>query len=414
MTDNLAALFFISGLIASLCKERLRDRVIWWIGIGVGFIGGGTAFLIKAYQPKQMNIALIRFSRLMVVTVAAVFLVTLIWGLIHFILNRKTQKTWTTTVYVLLSSTGLMAGLIYILPQVLQYTTEFVYFGEESISTMALLRATGFLLGLLLVLMLALGVYKVNLALSAKGSRIFMLASLLIFAVDYFTRAVAALQRLRAIPLSDIVFQIMIFGDNYYKDFIYGLLAIGLVAAIGAIIRNRKAKGKFKNNALKRKQKAKLRNRRRWGYGLVTTSALVVFILSVVYYYETKEVELTPPQPYQVEDTKIIIDLKDIDDGHLHRFSYKTPNGYDVRFIAVKKPQGQAYGLGLDACEICGIAGYFERGDEVVCKRCDVVMNKATIGFKGGCNPIPFPYVIKDAKVVIDKKDLEREEKRFK
>ena len=51
-----------------------------------------------------------------------------------------------------------------------------------------------------------------------------------------------------------------------------------------------------------------------------------------------------------------------------------------MRFLVVKKPAGNAYGLGLDACEICGIAGYYERGDEdVVCRRCDVVYlyNKA-------------------------------------
>ena len=60
-----------------------------------------------------------------------------------------------------------------------------------------------------------------------------------------------------------------------------------------------------------------------------------------------------------------------------------------VRFIVVKKPKGGSYGIGLDACDICGLAGYYERNDEVVCKRCDVVMNKSTIGFKGGCNPVP-------------------------
>lgn len=40
------------------------------------------------------------------------------------------------------------------------------------------------------------------------------------------------------------------------------------------------------------------------------------------------------------------------------------------------------------------LVGYYERNDDVVCKRCDVVMNKSTIGFKGGCNPVPFEYEI--------------------
>ena len=58
---------------------------------------------------------------------------------------------------------------------------------------------------------------------------------------------------------------------------------------------------------------------------------------------------------------------------------------------------------------------YYERGEEeVVCRRCDVVMNKNTIGFHGGCNPIPFPYEIRESKIFIDVRDLERHEKRFK
>ena len=86
-----------------------------------------------------------------------------------------------------------------------------------------------------------------------------------------------------------------------------------------------------------------------------------------------------------------------------------------MRFLVVKKPIGTAYGLGLDACEICGIAGYYERGEEeIVCRRCDVVMNKNTIGVHGGCNPIPFPYEIRESNIFINVKDLEANEKRFR
>ena len=109
----------------------------------------------------------------------------------------------------------------------------------------------------------------------------------------------------------------------------------------------------------------------------------------------------------------IVIPLTDVEDGHLHRFSYIATGGNNVRFIIVKKPKGGSYGVGLDACDICGLAGYYERNDEVVCKRCDVVMNKSTIGFKGGCNPVPFEYEIKDKKIYIDKATLEKEKDRF-
>lgn len=414
MTDNLTSLFFVAGLTASFCLKQVKTRFIWWGGIILGLMGSLTLFLVKYYQPKKMNIAIIRFNRLTVVSIAVLVILASLWGIFRQLIDRTGEKEWMTLVYAVLMALTLSAGMIYLFPQVYQYTQEFVYFGEESISTMALLRATGFLLGLLLVLILALSVYRVSLALKDYPRKWFIICGLLFFGLDYGVRAVAALQRLRVIKLSDIVFQIMIVGDRYATYFTYLLLIVGLIGLVYAISKNWRVTGEFANNALRRKAKAGLRRHRRWAYSLLISSLMVVFVLSVIHYYDTKEVELTPPQDYQVEENKIIIPLTDIDDGHLHRFSYETPNGYDVRFIAVKKPQGNAYGLGLDACEICGIAGYFERGDDVVCKRCDVVMNKATIGFKGGCNPIPFPYVIQEAKVIIDMKDLEREEKRFK
>ena len=121
---------------------------------------------------------------------------------------------------------------------------------------------------------------------------------------------------------------------------------------------------------------------------------------------------MTPPENYTTEGDQIIIDLQQVQDGHLHRFAYNYQQ-HNIRFIVVRKPNSNAYGVGLDACSICGIAGYFERGDNVVCKRCDVVMNKATIGFLGGCNPVPFPYVVQDGRIIINKADLEKEANRF-
>ena len=41
-------------------------------------------------------------------------------------------------------------------------------------------------------------------------------------------------------------------------------------------------------------------------------------------------------------------------------------------------------------------------------------MNKNTIGFHGGCNPIPFPYEIRESNIFINVKDLEANEKRFR
>ncbi len=412
VTDSLVSLFFFMGLTIALSKINLKNKIIWWSSIAAGLIGSIIVFTIKVTKPKSSNIALIKFNRQLVVFIAIMLLLAFIWGIIQVLFKKK--RAWMASVNTVLIGLVLAGGIIYIFPQVYQFTREFVYFGEETISTMSLLRFLGFFIGIVLSFVLALSLNKVYSALSEKERNIFTLASIFVFGISYLFSAVSSLARMRVLKSKGIVFEMMIIEDNYHKYFIYGLLLVGVVALSIAIAHNRHIKGEFKNNALRRKEKAKLRNRRRWSYSLFTSIFLAIFILSVVNYYDTKEVEPVAPQEYKVEGNKIIIDIKDVEDGHLHRFSYVTPNGYDVRFLAVKKPQGNAYGLGLDACEICGVAGYFERGEDVVCKRCDVVMNKATIGFKGGCNPIPFPYVVENGMIIIDKKDLEKEEQRFK
>ncbi|MBR0475236.1 MAG: DUF2318 domain-containing protein, partial [Treponema sp.] len=91
---------------------------------------------------------------------------------------------------------------------------------------------------------------------------------------------------------------------------------------------------------------------------------------------------------------------------------WTSEKGKKVRFIVVQK-KGNNFGVGFDACEVCGNVGYYERGDEVVCNRCDVVMNRNTIGLKGGCNPIPLYSKIEDGGLKVYTEDLEKEANRF-
>ena len=84
----------------------------------------------------------------------------------------------------------------------------------------------------------------------------------------------------------------------------------------------------------------------------------------------------------------------------------EAKDGTVMRFIIIKK-NGGAYGIGLDACENCGDAGYYEKDGKIICKKCEVAINLATIGFKGGCNPIPFPYKTGSGKITIQTADLD-------
>ncbi len=404
------AAVLLGTVFVAFKDERItRYRRLPLLAATLGVLFGLAEYLYRLTDPKKTNVKLIFFNRYLIIAIAILLIIIIVISIVHLIKQKKPTKLTKA-----LQLVSVVLVFFYLTPQALKMTGEFIYFGEDGFSTLALLRVIGFLFSLLISGLLALGIYKTNKELSDDKYRIYNLIIFVIIGIDYFIRMVMSLQRLKLVPLNDFVFQTMIVGDNHYRKIIYILLAVCFVAVVDVFVHNRRVTGSFANPAKKRKRKALLRNRRRWAIELAVFISLSVFTLTVVRYYETKEVELAPAEAYEMEENIIIIPLTALADGHLHRFSYLTPNGYDVRFIAVKKPRGEAYGLGLDACEICGIAGYFERGDEVVCKRCDVVMNKATIGFKGGCNPIPFPYEIANEKIYIDVNELIREEKRFR
>ena len=365
----------------------------------------------RLYPQKMVKISL-QYNRWALAIGMVFMLVALLFQFFRTLREKENSKLCILSIISIKFST--VAICFTIIPQVYAMTKEFVAFGEDSFGTQSLLRLGGFLLGLLTIFLIALSVQKVYFRLKPNLAKLFVLLIYLVVSLDFFLRGVSALARLRLLKSSNsLVFNIMVLED---KSTVYIVILFTIIACVFSLlllVDSRKVVGTFKNNALLRLEKARLKNNKHWLTSLIFFSILSVFSITIIHSHITKPVELTPPQPYQEEGNLIVIPLTDVEDGHLHRFSYIATGGHNVRFIIVKKPKGGSYGVGLDACDICGLAGYYERNDEVVCKRCDVVMNKSTIGFKGGCNPVPFEYEIKDKKIFIDKATLEKEKDRF-
>ncbi len=424
VTDHLAAFMFFLGIafsyFARKSGNKLLSRIIYLAAI-LGIISGFVIFGIRMHNPKGMNLPLLAFNRKLIIFIAGAAIVSSALALLNLIrafvfkkdnfLSKIFCYTQLFVAVILVTS-----SLMYLIPPVIQFTREFVYFGEAGISTNAMLRALGFVIGIFVCLLLLLSSYKVHRSLETEIQKItFLFLSACAFALEFSAASISALQRLKLIPLTDNIFKIMIWRGENPNAFLYLQLALGVLMFAFVIITHTKPRGDFANKALLRKEKARLRDCRRWSWSLCVFGAIVVFIVVVVHYYDTKPPAEIQPESYEISENIISIPLSQVSDGHLHKFSYVTPNNFDVRFLIVKKPTGTAYGVGLDACEICGIAGYYERGnEEVVCRRCDVVMNKNTIGFKGGCNPIPFDYEVRNAKIYIDVKNLIEHERRFK
>ena len=195
------------------------------------------------------------------------------------------------------------------------------------------------------------------------------------------------------------------FIDNQNK-IIYAIYFVSILVPVTLFLQPRPERPLWANPAQYRQLLARAIRRKRWGSGLLAMLVLTMLISSVGGWYANKKEQLVPAVAVKAEDGLVQIPLEEVSDGHLHRYAFRASDGTEVRVIIVQKG-GSAFGVGLDACEICGATGYFERDGQIVCRLCDVVMNKATIGLPGGCNPIPVEYRVASGSVQISADTLE-------
>ena len=264
--------------------------------------------------------------------------------------------------------------------------------------------------------MLVAGVsfYQGGIRLSELQTSVLLKAVLLVNALRQLSVGLQIMLAKRIIMSNHTLFTIAKFSSNYSDIFIYGTLAFAVIIPILLWVNSFRQKDPYRNPAEHRKIRAKWKKTRRWACAAVVCMVLSVLNMTVVKAIDNREVTLSPVEDAVIENGNVYVDFEQVADEHLHRFAYVTDDGTEIRFIVIKKPDSTSYGIGLDACDICGETGYYEKDHQVVCKLCDVVMNISTIGFKGGCNPIVIDYQIKDGKIIVPVDGLLKHEEIFK
>ncbi len=318
---------------------------------------------------------------------------------------------------IILASCALLYSaclFLYKVPTVIFLPLQYMGVDENIFTTMYLLKVTGFLLGVLCCILTCVALYNV---LCRSGIKTNAAAFSMIYLLNGFISFVAVVgiinsyyRRKIKIPLGlRKKIPALITWENI-AFFIVIFVLIALAAIF--IIRHVRIHGEYNNPAELRKLKRYERDSRRWGILLLVLGVFSLVDMTLIKKKANSLVQLSPSEEFQIDGNRIFIPLVQVSDGHLHRFSWTNQKGKTVRFIIVQK-KGTNFGIGFDACEVCGNVGYYERKNEVVCNRCDVVMNKNTIGLKGGCNPIPLESRIEDGGIVIFTEDLDRESGRF-
>lgn len=379
--------------------------------VKAGAITGAVIALVMAYVKNATSLINTGSWN---IGIFSVTLAALILFFLFTALGKRLGKA-LAVLPVLMAAIIIAMQLFYALPDVLAYPY-IIYTSEKTLlSTTFINKVIGIVFGLILCFVAALAINRVGRRLERRLLLLLNSIVLVLNSIRQITTALSTLLARRIIPSNHTLFVIAKYAANFSNWFIYAALAVTLAVPVILWIRSFHVNEPYANSAQKRKILAKWRNIRRWSTTFAVCAVLVVLNMTVINAYANKEVELSPIEDAASQDDEnMYVAFDQVNDGHLHRFGYTTEDGTVIRFIIIQKPNSSAYGVGLDACDICGETGYYEKDSQVVCNLCDVVMNINTIGFKGGCNPIVIDYSVANGYIVVPIEGLVENESEFK
>ncbi|WP_019260646.1 DUF2318 domain-containing protein [Gardnerella greenwoodii] len=403
------------GLSASLTVGEGRDKPLSarWRLYGLSF--GTVAALIFAILRASVVINQRNFVNMPALCVAVPFDIAAIAVVIR---SRKTVENWREHPLAMhisnaIGACALAFTVFYALPDVILQLTIFVDSSTPPFTSDMLLRALGFVLGAAAAICISLMVRSLQATSNAISFKIAIVLSMIILLVQHVTSLLQIMQGSILLYIDDFSFSVLVWLINNNPLMIMTQISVFLIPAVASLVIGFKTAVVGENAAEIRTKRAFKRKSRKSALAALLAALTVILTLTAGVSIMNIKPTLTPPEPYELHDGVATINFVQISDGHLHRFQYKAKDGTVMRFIIIKK-NGGAYGVGLDACENCGDAGYYEKDGKIICRKCDVAINLATIGFKGGCNPIPFPYKAGHGKITIHTADLDVLSSHFK
>ena len=417
VVESSLAAAIVAGLVLGVCvRGRLEKK--WKRVLTAAVIAGAVLALVITVLRRTTAWINMGFCSTVGMVIALASSIVFMAGT-----GRKPEGR---RVFLVSGALFVAAVLFYTLPRVFLIPSGFLTAEESAASTEFLFKCAAYLAGFVFVLLTGVAAGKTAVSHSPQsqsGNAVRVRAGFdvvkawcaSVVVVELLNNATQVLQFLfarRMIPMNRNVFMLVAFLRNNSTIFLFAEIAVLFVFAAALFVLASLAKRPEGNPAVRRKAKAVFRGKRR-RFALVTALACFSLVsLTALKAWTKRTVTLSPPEPYALDNGEISIGLDQVSDGRLHRFAWTASEGVEVRFIVIKKNE-TSFGVGLDACDICGATGYYERKDEVICMLCDVVMNKNTIGFKGGCNPVPLAYTIREGSMVVLCEDLDNERSRF-
>jgi FTR1 family protein len=390
----------VVGIILVYLSRTGRSHLARFVWYGVA--AAAALSLGVAIALERWNISEDGFEGLMLL-VASAFVITMIVWMNRVARHLKKEIEEKLEIYA--SKAGSAAGwgiFLFVFLMVVREGAELaLILRAVEMSSAGLQTWVGTIVGIGSAV--AVGVFFFKGTLKVPLHRFFAVTTVILMLVA-FQLAVTGLHELseaRWIPSSSremAVIGPIVANELFFFVFIFGAAALMILREWQSARHNRAAK-EAAGEAEKRLLESQNKRQRRWMVAAAVASFAVILVLTTDFIYT--QANSAPPSVRVVTaaGNVVRIPLAEVQDGNLHLYTV-TVDGSAMRFLIIKKPNG--FGVALDACRICGPAGYRQDGQNVICRHCGSAIYVPSIGDQGGCNPIGVASHTDGGDLVVD------------
>jgi high-affinity iron transporter len=390
--------------LAKIGRPELRKAV--YAGLGAAFAGSivGAIILSRTHWNEDIFEGWIMLA-------AAFFVVTMIIFMMRT--GRKLKGEIEGKVSALAQESSWIGLFAFVFLMVLREGAETVLIlSAVSLNSNQLLSFLGTLLGIGVAV--AFGVMFVKGSVRVNLQKFFRVTTVILFfvAAQLVVSGLHELSENGILPSSKE--EMAIIGPIVRNDFFFFVTILALAALMVLFeVRRREPVVAQASAAAQRKARWTARRERLWMASVYASAFIFIFLVTAEFIYAKSVSALSPAIQVKFVDGQISIPLSQVQDGDLHRYVAQE-NGTDVRFWLYQKPDGKIATV-LDACEICGAAGFYKGPNGVICKNCAAPINPQSVGMHGGCNPIPLKtqetaeaIIIREADVAADARAFQK------
>ncbi len=394
----------VVGIVLVYLNRTGRGHLARYVWAGVALAAASSAGVSVALERWQLSQE--GFEGLLLL-LAALFVVTMIVWMNRVARHLKKEIERRVEAYAQQSQRAAGLGLaVFVFLMVLREGAELaLILRAVALSSEGMGTWIGTTLGLLLAV--AVGLFFFQGTLRIPLGRFFSATSTILMVVAFQLALTGVHELSESMWIPSGKREMAILGPIVRNDVFFFVVILGAAALLVlrewlAAPRENALEG-MANDAERRRLEWERRKQRRWMFAAAFTCLGVVLALTADFIYA--RAAAAPPQAKLLtpQGDQVRVPIAEVNDSRLHLFTVDI-RGTTLRFLVIRKPGG--WGTALDACLICGPAGYRQEGSNVICRNCASAIYIPTIGDAGGCNPVGVRSRVDGDALVIDLAEL--------